>query len=76
MHAYVRTCSTVINSTRDRSVPTVFYYPRSESLWPGLVLYYLYKNDNNKTVKGWREKKEQLNRELRVVMVVIVYKEK
>jgi hypothetical protein len=26
-----------------------------------LVLYYLHKNDNNKNVKGWRVKREELN---------------
>lgn len=44
----------------------------SVDVW--LALYYLY--NNNKSVKGWREKKGEFNRELRVVVVVIVYKEK
>jgi hypothetical protein len=87
MYACIRTyvfySNNYYNSTRDRSVPnftsTLFYYLRSESSWnvfvDWLVLYYSYENDNNKNVKRWREKKQDLNRELRVVVVVIVYRE-
>jgi len=42
-----------------------------------LVLFYVYKNEKQtENVKGWGEKKENINRELRVVMVVIVYRVK
>ena len=87
MHAYVRTCSTVkINSTRDRSVPTVrlLYFITPVANRRGTVclqlivgwFYIIYSRTTTTNVKGWREKKEELNRELRVVVVVIVYKEK
>lgn len=69
MHACVRTCSTVITAPVIGPVPIVGFQLQLYFITPvanrcgmslvdhWLVLYYLYKNDNNKNVKGeiWKK---------------------